>query len=642
MSARAATREPREPRRVDDLVDWLRDYGETRINSRLIDERRTIPPHVVLDFGNQGLLGMEVPARYGGLELSARDSMRVLVQLGAIDLTLALFVGNNNALGVRPILRYGSEDLREELLPLLGSGRELAAFALTEAAAGSNPRAIEATGLPDGAKGWTLRGTKLFIGSASWAGVINVFVQLAEADGTPRGITGFAVRQGVRGLRQGSEALTMGMRGMVQNAVELDGVHVGPRSLLGREGAGLEVTQDAMQVGRLGLGATSIGGMKRCAQLMHRYAQRRQIASGRLLDNPVSLDQLGGVIAGVSAIETLVDRAATVIDEGGALPAEVLMACKTAGTEHLWVAADSLVQLLGGRGYVESNGAARLLRDARVFRIFEGPTETLRMFMGASVIHESPELDRFLRSVLRVSDVADRLRDAVSAIRERSGRDVPSADPGSAYRWACAHAGAVAEAALLVATTQADLAGQASGERRRALAWAEARFEQAVAGALAPAAGRGSAFDADEISAAVSRYEDEIGDVEQTFADEDRELDALLRRTPRPSSAAPEARSPHLRLERERAPLRPDAPTPTAAELAAWMSTWLAGRLGLPKERVDHRAPLASFGLDSVLAVELAGELGRRLGVPVDATLAWEYPTIAALAGYLARQGATP
>lgn len=628
--------------RTENLIHWLRSYAETRINSLLIDERRTIPPHVVLDFGNHGLLGMEVPTRYGGIELRAAESMRVLAQLAAIDLTLALFVGNNNALGVRPILRYGSDELRGELLPLLASGRSLAAFALTEAAAGSNPRAIASTAVSFEPDRWLLRGSKLWIGSASWAGVINVFTQLVADDGSPRGVTGFAVREGTPGLRIGREALTMGMRGMVQNAVELDDVAIGRDSLLGREGSGLEVTQDAMQLGRLGLGAISAGAMKRCAQLMHRYADRRSIATGRLLEHPVSLERFGDVLGAIAAIETMVARSAKLLDAGEAPPAEVLMACKTAGTEHLWQTADALVQMLGGRGYLESNEAARILRDARVFRIFEGPTETLRMFIGASVMHDSRKLDHFLRDVLGVPSVADRLQEAVAAVKDRNmAPGAPFTEPAIAYRRACAHAGVVAEAALLMAFSQAELRSRSSAEIRRAQAWAELRFDDAVA-AVERKSKRELVLAADEVGGAIARFEEDIGDVEQTLGDEERSLDELLRKK---DTALPGISGARLRTSREQTsyPSSDDSSLcPDPASLSAWISSWLASRVGVPPQMLDPRRPLASFGLDSVLAVELAGVLEKRLSIPVDATLAWEYPTIDALAAYLTRAAASP
>ncbi|MEM6404908.1 MAG: acyl-CoA dehydrogenase family protein, partial [Cyanobacteria bacterium P01_D01_bin.116] len=356
------------------LIVWLRDYASNYINSRLIDERRSIPPHIVLDFGNRGLLGMQVPHEYGGLGLSNYDTMRVLQQLGAIDPTLSLFVGLNNILGIRPILRYGSKALKDELLPILATGRELAAFAITEPGAGSNPQGITSQAIPDG-DSWRLNGTKIWSGSAAWAGVTNVFVRHQNKDGSWQGISGFAVRKGT-GLRQGKEALTMGMRGMVQNTVYLNDVLVSAEQMLGQPGAGMQVAQDAMMYGRLAIAAASVGGMKRCTQLMLRYSSRRSVSTGKLLENHAVLKRLSEITAAITATENLVSQVTRRLDLGEVVPIEIYTACKTAAPEFYWYAADSLIQVLGGRGYIETNIAPQILRDARILRIFEGPTET--------------------------------------------------------------------------------------------------------------------------------------------------------------------------------------------------------------------------------------------------------------------------
>src|SRR5213075_90683 len=117
--------------------EWLRDYANTRIDFRLQDERRCIQPHVVLDLGRYGILGgLRVPASYGGLELSMAEALRVVEQLGAIDLTLAAWVGQNVCLGIQPIVDAGTTAQRDEFLPDLAAGRILASFALTEPGAG--------------------------------------------------------------------------------------------------------------------------------------------------------------------------------------------------------------------------------------------------------------------------------------------------------------------------------------------------------------------------------------------------------------------------------------------------------------------------------------------------------------------------
>ncbi|MEM7347120.1 MAG: AMP-binding protein, partial [Chloroflexota bacterium] len=327
--------------RADHLIEWLRNYATTRINSRIIDERRTIPPHVVLDFGYNGLMGMQIPESYGGLALTHHDAARVFEQLAAIDSTLTLFVGLNQVLGTRPILKYASQEKKQELLPIIAQGRQLAAFALTEPEAGSNPRAIATTATPDQG-GWRLNGEKIWIGTAAWAGTINVFAQTLDENQQPVGITAFMVPQNAEGLTQGPEALTMGMRGMIQNRLYLNDVWVGPENLLGQVGQGMEIAQDAMMTGRLLVGTTSVGMMKRCAQLMHRYSARRTISTGRLLDNPVTLTWLSDLTAAITTLEVFMTKVTQQLDEGQPVPVEAYAICKTSGAELLWQAIDQL------------------------------------------------------------------------------------------------------------------------------------------------------------------------------------------------------------------------------------------------------------------------------------------------------------
>ncbi|MBZ0258680.1 acyl-CoA/acyl-ACP dehydrogenase, partial [bacterium] len=351
---------------TNDRLEWIRDYASTRINSRMYDERRCFPPHIILDFGNQGLLGMQVPSRYGGLDIGCRDALRVIEQLGSIDLSLGLLVGLNNILGIRPIQNFASDSIKEEWLPKLAQGRELGAFSITEPGAGSNPRSIQSTAKPNAHGGWDLYGKKIWSGSASWAGVLNVFVKHHGEDGATSGMSGFVVKQGSPGLYQGPEALTMGMRGMVQNEFVLDGVHVDSEQLLGEVGDGFAVATDAMSYGRVAIGSLALGGMKRCIQLMQRYAKRRTVSTGRLFDNPYSRLCLSNNIMATCSLESLIQQVGAMMDRGVSIPQEINTICKINGPELLWNAVDDLTQMLGGRGFIESNLVPQMLRDSRI------------------------------------------------------------------------------------------------------------------------------------------------------------------------------------------------------------------------------------------------------------------------------------
>ena len=525
-------------KRADEIIDWLRYYGRERINSRLMDERRCIPPYIVLDFGNHGVLGLQVEERYGGAALLNRDFVRVLEQIGAIDINLGILVVMNNALGIRPIQRYAQAELREELLPILAAGRELASFSLTEPGAGSNPRAIASTATPHRLdNSWRLRGKKIWSGSSAWSGVINIFVKQLDSNHQPIGISGFAVRQETPGLRMGPEAMTMGLRGMVQNAIYLEDAKVSRQQLLGEAGGGMAVAQDAMMFTRLCLAAVSLGAMKRCVSLMLRYAERRQIATGRLLDNPLTRLRISEHTAAITAVEALVNGTAELLDspaktlrESNAGSPELLTACKIIAPELLWSSVDDLVQMLGGRGYLENNLAAQIFRDARVIRIFEGPTETLNMHLGSRAVERPSDLRVLLRDELEAADLADRLGEVAGEIAARHTNNSPFADE----KVACNQriyllVGEIAAKTILLAVTRKAWKRQTTTRLQHAVDWCEQLLQETVEKSLETTAAERSLFDIKQLQNLSQDLAAQIGDIDQTMAGEESELDPLLR-----------------------------------------------------------------------------------------------------------------
>lgn len=635
--------------KTDELIKWLREYANKRVNSQLIDERRTIPPYIVLDLGNRGLLGLQVPESQGGLALNNSDTMRIMEQLGAIDLSLALVVFNHNILGTRPILKYGGSSLQQELIPLLATGRELAAFAVSEPGAGSNPRGISTTATPDG-NGWRLEGTKYWSGLAAWAGVINVFAQTLDSQGQPKGISGFAVRQGTPGLRQGPECLTLGMRGMIQNTIYLEGAKVTENQLLGEVGKGMDAAQDAMMYGRLIIGAFSLGGMKRCAQLMLRYASRRSISTGRLLNNPVTLARLEELNARIAALETLIARMTSLLDRGSVLPVEPYIVCKVAGAEFFWQATDSLIQLLGGRGYLENNIAPLLLRDARVCRIFEGPTETLNMYLGSRTLNQNEELQQFLTQELNAPKIANQLQEVAEGIKERHLGGLIFSNRTTSMNWAAALAGEVATFGIILAVLDEALNYSDSGRLQRAREWAKLNFEQKCQTALSGSAIEAILTDGEVTSSTIIDYTQTIGDLEQTLAGEDKELNRFLQIERNEPNKPPTEivfadadidkttannLTPANSAKEEIAPIESDL-LHTIESIQNWIMNLLQQEWKIPAR--DPSKSFADYGLDSVMALNLAQELEDWLDYPLEATIVWNFPTISSLANHLAKE----
>ncbi|WP_229493589.1 AMP-binding protein [Massilia arenae] len=587
-------------RTAGEMRDWLRRWAPRRLDSRLMDERRTMPPHVLLDLGNHGFLGMQAPVALGGKALATGDLLRLMEQLAAIDLTLATAVGVHNGLGLRPVLRFAPERLRAAVAPHLAGGRQLAAFALTEPAAGANPLAMR-TRAQRCAGGWRLNGDKHLIGLANWAGWITVVARALDEEGMALGTVALLLPDDAPGLCQEAEALTMGMRAMVQNALRFDDVFVPDTHVLGQPGAGMEVARDAMAFARLGIGALCVGGMKRCAQLMLRYASRREVAGGRLLEHPVTLARLDELTGAIGALEALVRALGAHDEQGGVrggqggLPQEACMACKCVASELLWEAADMLMQLLGGRGYLEPNLAPLLMRDARVMRILEGPTEALYVHLGAGALDGA--CLAFAADVLDAPDVAQQARAALQA----AGAACPSYLAGELCAWT-----------LLVAACGD---GQAAPWARRRWSALLAQLKQGGAPS-APAT----------LAARIAAYAEAIGTPEQEAADEDRRRDPLL--------------APEWMPTAEPAPVLPQAQAKGETEAEADDTRALVRRCllyGLDGgvETLGDDQPFAEVGLDSLSAMPVALALERQTGMAINAEILYEYQTVAQLAAYL-------
>ena len=380
---------------AQDLAVWLRDYAARRLDLALYDERRALPPHVFLDFARVGLFGVQGETEWGGLNFGPTDCLFLAEQFGALDLTLSIGILLQSFLATPPIRRFGSETIQSRYLPDLVSGRVLASYCLTETGAGSDPRRIQTTAR-QGEDGWHLDGEKIWSGNAASAQVLVVFAKSFDVSGRELGISAFVVDRDTPGVSQGEEARTMGLRGMVQNSMRFQNAVVPGENLLGKVGAGLKIGGETMNFARLVIGAICLGTIKRCLHIAATYARDRRIGSGPMAQNPTVLARLEAFWAESLSLEMLVAFAARELEAGRVLSDEFYAAIKVLAPEMLGRVADGCLQLLGGRGYCEPNILARIVRDARILRIFEGPTETLATYLGARIWNNAGRFEALL------------------------------------------------------------------------------------------------------------------------------------------------------------------------------------------------------------------------------------------------------
>jgi alkylation response protein AidB-like acyl-CoA dehydrogenase len=518
--------------RASQMLSFLRGYADERLNSRLIDERRCIPPSVILDVANAGLLGLQIEREYGGQQLSLRDTFGVLEQIAAIDPNLMLLVSVHNLIGIPPLRHFGTPQQKAEVLPMMASGRGLATIAASEPGAGSNVRAIT-TKATRQSGGYVLNGAKSWISLGSWARYVNMFAQLHDEHNRPMGITGFLVDTTTKGYVPGEEVLTLGMKGIPQNHVTLRDMRMGPDGLLGGEGDGLAVAQTAFMMGRAGIGAVSLGAMKRCLQIAHRYAGRRTVATGTLLDNGRTAQILTECLMATRAVEALVGHVVDEVDAGRDVPAEVYFACKVLSSELMWQVVDRCVQMMGARGFMDTNVVGQYFRDYRLLRIFEGATEAVTGYIGQMVLRDPAA---FIAMVGEEFDVPatgevltalDSLPVAAATYRATFRRNGRAGEPKRRRHILTDGAASLAFWGILAAVTAK--AGNGTGIDDGVAQWC-LRNLKARACAFNEQSFDVEPLSTDLIDEQIAGYARAIGDTEQSLPGEASPLDLLLTR----------------------------------------------------------------------------------------------------------------
>jgi alkylation response protein AidB-like acyl-CoA dehydrogenase len=349
--------------------------------------------------GELGLLSVDVPEEYGGLELDKVTSALIADKIavsGSFSVTFSAHAG----IGTLPLIWYGTAQQKDKYLSKLASGEWIAAYALSESSAGSDAMNIrtQATLSPDG-KHYILNGEKMWISNA---GMANLFTVFAKIDGEK--FSAFLIEAGTPGLTIGSEEHKLGIRGSSTCPLILANCQVPVENLLGEAGKGHHIAFNILNVGRYKLAAAAIGGARKSFRDGVRYAKDRTAFGKSITAFGLVQEKIADSAARIYAGEALVYRTVGAIDaalsgldktsptftqdvqkriEEFAVECSIL---KVWGSEMLERVVDQMLQLHGGYGYVEEFPAERSYRDARINKIFEGTNEINRLIITGWMI----------------------------------------------------------------------------------------------------------------------------------------------------------------------------------------------------------------------------------------------------------------
>ena len=366
------------------IRDTVRSFAQETIlpHSVRFEAEGGYPPELFEEMAGLGLWGMTAPESYGGAEADAVSYALALIELAAADGALSTIVSIQNSILVSGLLKDGSEAQKARFLPDLIGGRTIGAFALTEADAGSDASAVRTRATKvDG--GWRINGSKQFITSGKIAGLVMV-AAVTDPDAGKKGLSVFIVPTDRPGFSVDKVEHKLGQGASDTCALRFDDMFVEDDLLIGQPGQGYRIALANLETGRIGIAAQCVGMAQAAMDIAVAYAKERKSFGKPIIEHQAVGFRLADLATRLEAARQLVLNAARVKDAGLPCLTEASMA-KLFASEAAEQIVSGALQTLGGYGYLEEYGVAKIYRDVRVCQIYEGTSDIQRMVIARSL-----------------------------------------------------------------------------------------------------------------------------------------------------------------------------------------------------------------------------------------------------------------
>ncbi len=354
------------------------------------DESGEFPLETIRQMGELGLMGIEVPAEYGGAGMDTLAYVLAMEEISKADAAHGTIMSVNNSLFCHGLLLFGTEAQKQAFLVPVASGQKIGAYSLTEPMSGSDAGTMRSRGVKDSEGRFVINGRKSWVTSGPVADFIALFT-VTDPNATPahRGISAFLVDTTRPGFVRGKKEPKLGIRASATSECLYEDYLAEPAELLGQEGQGFRIAMTVLDAGRIGIAAQALGIAQAAFEASVAYAKEREAFGQPIAEFQAIQWKLADMATRIEASRLLVYQAALAKTRaratGERYTQEASMAKLYASETAMWVTTQA-VQVHGGMGYSKELPIERYFRDAKITEIYEGTSEIQRLVIARNVL----------------------------------------------------------------------------------------------------------------------------------------------------------------------------------------------------------------------------------------------------------------
>ena len=352
------------------------------------DESGEFPQATVQKMGQMGLMGIEAPERFGGVEMDALAYVLALEEISKVDASHGVIMSVNNSLFGHGLLKFGTEAQKDKFLKPVASGNAIGAYSLTEPMSGSDAGTMKSRARHEG-DSYLLNGHKSWVTSGPVAGYVVVFM-VTDPEKKEKGISAFLVEAATNGFIRGKKESKLGIRASATSELIFENCRVPAENLLGQEGDGFKIAMTVLDAGRIGIAAQALGIAEAAYEAARAYAGEREAFGQKIGQFQGTGFKIADMKTRIEASRLLIYNASVAKEKSKKtderFTQEASMA-KLFASETAMYCAHQALQIHGGIGYSKELPVERYFRDAKITEIYEGTSEIQRMVISRAELN---------------------------------------------------------------------------------------------------------------------------------------------------------------------------------------------------------------------------------------------------------------